>query len=332
MAYLYRRDIRQRFPLLAHHIIGSLEGKVDTLFENPYVSRRHFATEWNGERWQLKDLSRNGTWINKKRVSRGQYHSLAIGDEIHLAGDEDLTLLVEDLSAPCDLLLPVHSANPLASAIELRSTHFVPNEDAPEWYLYQDPSSGQWLYQPITSDNPQSQPLGHNDVLQCQSDLWQLFRAGFCLPTAEKPYREACINETLLAFDVSLDEETTYLEVRAGGEVHNLGIRAHNYLLLHLARLRVEDTEKGLSGYNQGWIDNELLASELGIDPNHLNIHVYRARQQLAKLLPSLNHERLIERRGSQMRLGCNRFSITKGGKTEYPSFTAESFQALHPL
>jgi len=84
-------------------MIGSLKGKVDTFIDNPYISRRHLSIEWNGQHWQVKDLSRNGTWINAKRIASGDHFPLAVGDVVQLAGEDGVALTVEDLSPPCDL-------------------------------------------------------------------------------------------------------------------------------------------------------------------------------------------------------------------------------------
>ena len=319
MAYLYRRDTDLRFPVVAHHMIGSLAGKVDTFIDNPYISRRHLSIEWNGHQWQIKDLSRNGTWVNGKRLTSGDYCPLAVGDVVQLAGEEGVVLTVESVAPPCDLLVPVQpfTKDDLSAAIELNSVNLIPNEQHPEWYVEQDSKTGQWQAQRIIS--PQApQALSHGDIIECRAGSWQLFCARDYAPTIEKRSQDVCISESYLKFDVSLDEETTDLDVITGDANHNLGIRAHNYLLLLLARHRVEDMARGLSSCNQGWVPNELLVRELGLEPGHLNIQIYRARQQLSKMMPQVNNEKFVERRGTTLRLGCIQFSIVKGGNVEY--------------
>ncbi|UTF61774.1 FHA domain-containing protein [Gilvimarinus sp. DA14] len=316
MAYLHRKDVPLRIPVVAHHTIGALEGKVDTYIQNPYISRRHLCLEWSGELWQIKDLSRNGTWVNGRKLEKGVYYPLQKGDQIQLAGEEGACFEVEDLAPPRDILLPIVSQNGTPAIIELQAANLIPDEEQPEWYIYQEPNSGQWLVQSVADSNQPAKPLRHNDILEGSAGRWQLFCASASAPTMERP-SQACITEAEIRFEVSLDEESTGLLIHSEGQRYNLGIRAHNYLLLLLARHRADDARQGLSELDQGWVSNDLLVHELGLEPNHLNIQVYRARQQLTKTIPQLNHDKFVERRGTTMRLGCNRFSIHKGGKVE---------------
>ncbi|WP_020207866.1 FHA domain-containing protein [Gilvimarinus chinensis] len=316
MAYLYRTDLPLRIPVVAHHTIGALEGKVDTFIHNPYISRRHLCIEWSGDVWQIKDLSRNGTWINGSKLEKGVYYPLKLGDRIQLAGEEGVSLEVQDLTPPRDVLLPIASQDNNSAVIELQAANLIPDEETPEWYLYQEPNSGQWLAQSVADNSAPPLPLRHNDILEGTTGRWQLFCASACAPTMERP-SQACISDADIRFEVSLDEESTGLLIVSEGERYNLGIRVHNYLLLQLARHRADDARNGLSEDDQGWVSNDLLVHELGLEPNHLNIQVYRARQQLTKAIPHLNHDKFVERRGTSMRLGCSRFSIHKGGKVE---------------
>ncbi len=330
MAYLYRRDTDLRFPVAAHHMVGSLAGKVDTFIDNPYISRRHLSIEWNGQHWQIKDLSRNGTWVNGKRIASGDYIPLTVGDLVQLAGEDGVALIVENLAPPCDLLLPMGQGRDLSKAIELQAVNLIPSEQSPEWYVEQDSKTAQWQAQRIIS--PQApQALSHNDIIECREGSWQLFCARDYAPTIEKRTADACITDSYLKFDVSLDEETTDLDVVSAEVSHNLGIRAHNYLLLLLARHRVDDIARGLTSCNQGWVPNELLVRELGLEPGHLNIQIYRARQQLAKVLPHINHEKFVERRGTTLRLGCSQFTIVKGGNVEYQSLDSKTRPIIIP-
>ncbi|MCP8900647.1 FHA domain-containing protein [Gilvimarinus xylanilyticus] len=316
MAYLFRRDTSQRIPVVAHHTIGSLEGKVDTCIQNPYISRRHLCLEWSCEQWQLKDLSRNGTWLNGKRLDKGLYYPLSAGDTIQLAGDEGVSLSVEDVAPPKDILVSLDTHGDDLPVIELQAANLIPNDQTPYWYVYREANSNQWLAQAVADESKPPQTLSHNDILECGSQHWQLHCAAACAPTVEKMVPK-CITEADIQFDVSLDEETTDLRIQNQGKNYHLGARAHHYLLLLLARHRAEDAKRGLDEQDQGWVANDLLIQELGLEPGHLNIQVYRARQQLTKTIPHINHDRFVERRGTTMRFGCNKFSIHKGGKVE---------------
>ena len=116
-------------------------------------------------------------------------------------------------------------------------------------------------------------------------------------------------------FDLSLDEESTQLCLQHDQQKIDLGVRSHHYLLLQLARHRAEDIERDLDSHSQGWVYASQLAAELGMDNTHMNIHIFRARKQLADALPHAQMQTcLLERRGGKLRFGCDKFKIYKGG------------------
>ena len=121
-----------------------------------------------------------------------------------------------------------------------------------------------------------------------------------------------------LHFAVSQDEEHTFLCIEYGSGLCQLGERVHHYPLLVLARLRLEDTQRGLEPANQGWVDLSRLASMLGIDPAYLNIQIFRARRQIAKaLIPGVGMIEIVERRRGQIRIGAFAIWIVRGSDVE---------------
>jgi hypothetical protein len=119
-------------------------------------------------------------------------------------------------------------------------------------------------------------------------------------------------------FDVSLDEEHVQLCLEHKGEPIDLGERTHHYLLLHLARLKAQHAKDGIDCNNQGWINNDQLERELGIDNSHINIQIFRARKQIAHAIPNINGlADLLERRRGSVRFNCSRATITKGEDCE---------------
>ncbi|HEX7763134.1 MAG TPA: FHA domain-containing protein, partial [Cellvibrio sp.] len=149
------------------------------------------------------------------------------------------------------------------------------------------------------------------DLVQFASGHWQFVRAQIYGPTEVKSARH--INDFEFVFNMSLDEETTQLELHQQ-QVLDLAVRTHHYLLLQLARHRCEDAARGLDSKSQGWVYAEQLAAELGLDSTHMNIQIFRARKQLADVLPdALGQQCLLERRGGKIRFGCEKFKIYKG-------------------
>jgi hypothetical protein len=65
----------------------------DIVVASPYVSHHHAQVCWDGTRYALTDLSRNGTYLNGVRVADAQ--ELRPGDAITLPGDPPLVLVFE---------------------------------------------------------------------------------------------------------------------------------------------------------------------------------------------------------------------------------------------
>ncbi|GAB2869731.1 hypothetical protein GCM10027277_43760 [Pseudoduganella ginsengisoli] len=98
----------------------------------------------------------------------------------------------------------------------------------------------------------------------------------------------------------------------------DLGERAHHYNLLVLARLRLDDAQRGIDSASQGWVGMEQLSRMLGLDPCHINIHIHRARRQLAQALPpALRHIDVVERRRGELRFGPYGIHIMRGARLE---------------
>jgi hypothetical protein len=127
------------------------------------------------------------------------------------------------------------------------------------------------------------------------------------------------LEKVCLNFQVSLNEEHTFLSISYGNEQQiDLGERAHHYCLLTLARQRLEDAKNGLDPSSQGWLELGPLSKLLGLEPEHLNIQIFRARTQLINALPQLTHlPGVIERRRGELRFGAHQFRIVRGSQLE---------------
>ena len=88
---------------------------------------------------------------------------------------------------------------------------------------------------------------------------------------------------------LSLDEEHASLEVKDGTARTDLGERSHHYCLATLARRRMADQERGIEPGAQGWLGSAELSRMLGMETTHLNIQIFRAREQLMTALPGVD-------------------------------------------
>jgi pSer/pThr/pTyr-binding forkhead associated (FHA) protein len=313
MAYLLDVAAESYFPLAPHHTFGRLAAGVDTHINKPYVSKLHAAIEWNGRHWRIKNMGLNGTWVNGISLGQGDSRDLAIGVEIHFAEQADPGFKVINITAPADMLWPLDNNPQNTEPIYLSRYHLLPDTNAPELALYYNEDNQQWQREPLHQQLEEPIPLNDGDLVQFSNSHWQFIRAQIYGPTEAKNNRH--INDYEFIFNLSLDEETTQLELHHQ-QTLDLAVRTHHYLLLQLARHRAQDAERGLDSKSQGWVYADQLAAELGLDSTHMNIQIFRARKQLADTLPdALGQQCLLERRGGKIRFGCEKFKIYKGDK-----------------
>jgi pSer/pThr/pTyr-binding forkhead associated (FHA) protein len=328
MAYIFDVEAKTFFPLSPHHTFGRL-GAVDTCINKPYVSKLHAAIEWNSRNWCIKNLGLNGTWVNGITLEQGKNLELQLNDVLHFAKLSDAGFQVTNLTPPSDMLWPLEPTpeiplDPTATKTNIQANiqpiyltqyHLLPDANAPELAIYYDEQDQQWYLENV---NPQPEQHRHvlqpGDKVQINNATWKFIRAQIYGPTEAHSYPLQKLNELEFIFNLSLDEETTQLELRLHQQTVDLAVRSHHYLLLQLARHRAQDAAKGLDSKSQGWIYTEQLGSELGLDTTHMNIHIFRLRKQLADSLPNtLGQQYLLERRGGKIRFGCEKFKIYKG-------------------
>jgi hypothetical protein len=119
------------------------------------------------------------------------------------------------------------------------------------------------------------------------------------------------VDQIKLSLSVSSDEETVAAVIFHAGGVAELPSSALHYLLLTLARQRLEDRENGAPEGEQGWIYGDDLCARLKLDASHLNVTIFRLRKQLERLGVA-EASRIIERRrpSGQLRIGVAALSI----------------------
>jgi hypothetical protein len=96
------------------------------------------------------------------------------------------------------------------------------------------------------------------------------------------------------------------------GKRTSLRPRAHTYLLLTLARLRLEDQSRAeLPASSHGWIEQARLLKMLATTPAQLALDIYRARRQFSDA-GVVDSAQLVERRASsrELRLGVDTVAV----------------------
>jgi hypothetical protein len=117
--------------------------------------------------------------------------------------------------------------------------------------------------------------------------LWRVHLPSSCVGTWEDGVAPLLVASLRLRFTVSRDEEQVELVAWAGERALertiDLGVRAHHYPLLTLARRRLADRAAGMAAADEGWMRQDDLRTMLKLREDHLSISIHRARAQLGK-------------------------------------------------
>ena len=300
----------ERVVLRAEHVFGRNALRADTALDDPGISLMHAVIRWRNGRWWVTDHSRNGTWVDGQPLQPGEPFALAAGVELRLGRGPGVAWRVQDVDEPVDALVPVDPGQPV---IALAPHNLLPSSEAPELCIYQA-RPGLWMLE----QDGETRALDDGERLE-------VGRLGPHRYVAAAPLDDTQVAEVAretdtprLVMRLSLDEEHTTLEVRDGAVHADLGERSHHYCLATLARQRMADQERGIEPGAQGWLGSAALARMLGMEATHLNIQIFRAREQLMTALPDATAlSRLIERRRGELRLGELPFEIYRGDRLE---------------
>ena len=310
MGTLFDPRTGERVVLRAEHVFGRNALRADTALDDPGISLMHAVVRWRDGRWLLSDHSRNGTFVDGRVLVPGEPFALEVGAEVRLGRGPGVSWRVQDVAEPTDALVPADSRQPV---IALAPHNLLPSSEAPELCIYQA-RPGLW----VLEQNGETRALKDGERLQVGDAGLHRFVAAApmddthvveIVPETEAPW---------LVMRLSLDEEHARLEVKDGAGKADLGERSHHYCLATLARRRMADQERGLEPGAQGWLGSAELSRMLGMEPTHLNIQIFRAREQLMTALPGVDAvSRLIERRRGELRIGDLPFEIYRGDRLE---------------
>jgi len=264
------------------------------------ASREHAVIFYDARGWHVRDLSsRNGTVVHGVRVK--DVVALERGSEIGFGAASNAWVL-DDADPPAARAISQTTGQALLagpSGLQLPGT--APCE------AYVSSQDGQWLLE----RSGEVRPVSDKEQLRLANDIWLLeLTVGDERPTAPTATLEGL--QTHLIFKVSRNEEHVELTVERGGRLHVFAHRSHTYLLLLLARARLEDQRSaGASTSEHGWIETEKLAIMLRTTSEQVNVWIWRAREQLASVDIVLAQE-LVERRPNlgELRIGFGSLAI----------------------
>lgn len=295
--------------LLAQHNFGRHPVGSHTVLINPDASRLHASIVWDGEHWLLNDASTNGTFVNGQAILKGTRYQLQPGDKLQFGSPHAQSWQMLDTDAPKTMLI---SLNPGVESIELEGIVALPSEASPEVTLYPSPR-GHWLCESASG----VAPLKSGDCVGAQGNTWRFIEAAPVVETQALVQGAATQDLNIqFHFSVSQNEEHVSLRMIVDKQEIDLGQRNHHYLLLLLARQRLEDN--ALLSEEQGWLDKDELGKMLKLGENHINIQIYRIRKQIINALPSaLVLPQVIERRTGEVRFAYPNVTINGGSQAQ---------------
>lgn len=279
------------------------------VIDDPRTSAEHAAIAWSGERWELRDLgSLNGTWLDGRRLAAGE--RAAVRRDARLAfGGADAWIVADDRPVG-----PAARGEATGEVVHSTSGMLaLPSAADPQVTIFRR-ADGPWF----AELGAELRAVADRDALDVGGERWWLFlpaELGAVPATQKADGTSFAIDEIGLHFAPSLDDE--HVDVRArtdDGKELLLPPRSSHYMLLTLARARLQDAQRGVPRDEQGWLYATDLADMLQYTAERLNLEIFRARALLAKL-GIAESTQLIERRPGtrQLRIGIARLSVTRG-------------------
>jgi hypothetical protein len=291
-----------RCVLSADHLIGRAP-EATLRVQHPSVSWRHASLRWTGSCWELQDLgSLNGTFLDAVRVEPGGRIVLAPGARMRFGDSEQEWVLV------CDE--PWQTA--LVALEDGRRTEphdgiiVLPDAEQPELSICCQ-ADGNWIAE--TADHVWE--LERDQIVTAGGRSFRFEPGAAVYATSVNHLRSPRPSTIALEFVVSRNEEHVELTIVHADRRTALRPRAHTYLLLTLARLRMADQASELPASSHGWVAQQRLLKMLATNPAQLALDIYRARRQFAEA-GVLDAVQIIERRpGSrELRIGVEPLAV----------------------
>jgi hypothetical protein len=287
------------------HVLGR-HPSCDLSLSHPLVSGHHARIRYQGGAWELRDMnSRNGTLVDGSRLSASEVISLSAGQEL-LFGTPEQRWTVVDVAPPGLFAERIDGDGELRSESDLLA---LPDEENPVVTVYQD-QAGFW----VIEREGAVQRIADRHEVEIDGSYWVLHLPGVDDGTQELQATVATVDALRLEFAVSADEEHVELRAVHGSREYDLKSRAHHYLLLTLARQRMEDAEDPDEPESaHGWVYQDELSRMLRLDDNAIYLAVYRARKQL-KTAGISGAAGIVERRAAtrQLRIGVSSLVVRR--------------------
>lgn len=289
MAYIKSLNAEEFVYLKPVHIFGRDPSSADYVLKSDSCSRMHSVVRWQNGLWMLTDESRNGCFVNGKRIEKGRGISLNRGDIISFTSDGKEQWQFENEQKPNPVLISEDNSD----FIELQTLNILPNERESECQILKQ--GDEWAYE----SGEDSHLIEDGFRLQMGGKTWS-FHPNELVQETKFYDNTLTAKPPKLTFNVSRNEEHVQLIFHCEGKSFDLGHKTHHYLLLEMARHQLQDDAENEA--ELGWMSNDLLLHNLRIDLNHLNIQIFRAREAIRKCSRNWGQQ-LIDRRRGEIRL-----------------------------
>lgn len=288
-------------PIAARTLVG--RSPLCTLrLDDPHVSSEHATLTWTPDgTWELRDLgSKNGTFVDDRRLDPGEVVVVGAGTRLGF-GDAVDTWIIADGGAPGLVAVELGEGRVVDATDGILA---LPDDTTPALSIFES-AAGQWIV-----ESPEADPrvVLDQEILHTGGGSWriQLPQSVEGTPLAD---RGPSLDTASFRFLVSADEERVEIRVRHRGHEIVLEPREHSYVLLTLARARLDDA--GSAPTDRGWLDRDEILRMLRMDANGFNVAVHRGRRQLLSA-GVRGAAGIVEVRRRQRRFGTDRVEVTR--------------------
>jgi hypothetical protein len=302
MALLKRRATGELYKLTCRYVVGRSPAS-NLCVTSRLASNTHAEILWSGSSWELRDLgSRNCTYLGARRLERGERAIIRRGSRIAFGDAEDLFELVDD--EPPSATAVSDDGHRLEAEDGLL---ILPDAEHPVFTIF-DEGGSNWVAE---SSDGARQRLSPGDTLKIDGQRWCIELPVVSERTWQPGSAQMALRRLSMRFGVSRDEEHVELTLIQDNQVVELPSRTHYYLLLTLARARLDAQEEHVPEAEAGWVYVSDLLDMLKTNENTLNVAICRARKDLARA-EVLGATDLVERHPvtRRLRLGVRNIEI----------------------
>jgi hypothetical protein len=308
MAIIRNATTKETVFLNSKHVFGRSKTSSTPLSQTG-LAPEHATIYWKNWSWYMKDHSNGGTLLNSKIIS-GEDVKLLNGNKIQFGSKDADIWEVINLLQPSSYLISLTHKN---KALELRSCCTI-NDEKQEVSFCQS-EDDKWL---IKKDGAVTH-LRNGQIIRINNEKWQFVENDILVNTSVVKTSDP----VQFIFNLSIDEEYVNIKIAGGLAEFDMGYHCYNYVLLALARKRLDDYNNNYSRNDQGWMSIDDLLDDVQkevcktIDTYYLNLQIHRLRKQLSEISFNNNSQfaNVIERRKGEIRFAHQYLKIIKDRK-----------------